>query len=808
MKKAYTLTISALILLAVGVGYVYAYTTTMHFEAQCSGATTLGTSAGESAEACVTYCAGLTAGCCTAQLTESEGVATYTCTAKTQTTYSAKADTYSSGCSGGETCVYRHWDAYVLDYASGGGGGGGGGSSQPDLTATVPVLVSGSLYVGHTLIFIATTTNGGTAAASQHYSNRFQIDLNSDGAYDITVDQASSTNTLAASASAAVQMDVWTATEGTHRIRMCTDLPPGSAGVVPESNEDNNCGAELSFTVSTEAPGTTYDTTEDAVCSGGTELGTTRLFGEINDYHNAGEVCVEYCAAIGAACCTEDKWIFNDSWNPEPLSQIRYTCTGYTGTDITPQASTYRSTPPPGSGHFREYIESWSATLISYSSALSSAITANAIALTLGDSSLLTWTSSGATACTGTGFAAGAGTSGSSLIAPTVTTDYFITCAATTGTWQFDTAYTTSLSCPISDTTVRNTYSAIPDCPSSPSGASCTGGICKVNTTVGCSIETEVYECRDGYGNTLASTTDSVRVEVIDVLAVSCAASPGEAAIGDTVTWTSTVTGGVAGYTYVWTGADGLEGDSQTVEQSYASVGTKTATLTVTSADEEVTVSCDPVVVSEGTDTDLSASTPSLQSGVNEVGNSVTFLGTITNVGNNTVSDSFENRFQVDVDADGSYDFALDVPLDTYSIPLGGTFAVVSPAWADLPGGLHRIRFCSDLPPYTDGRVAESNENNNCSATMTLAVGESLLDMTITASSERVVTGTDVTITWSAVNADSCTVSGPGLSSSDLVGAQTVSVAQESTYTITCTRGSVTDSQSVFVRLAPRYEEI
>jgi hypothetical protein len=299
-----------------------------------------------------------------------------------------------------------------------------------------------------------------------------------------------------------------------------------------------------------------------------------------------------------------------------------------------------------------------------------------------------------------------------------------------------------------------------------------------------------------------------VRVEVIDVLAVSCAASPSEAAIGDTVTWTSTVTGGVAGYTYVWTGADGLEGDSQTVEQSYASVGTKTATLTVTSADEEVTVSCDPVVVSEGADTDLSASTPSLQSGVNEVGNSVTFLGTITNVGNNTVSDSFENRFQVDVDADGSYNFALDVPLDTYSIPLGGTYAVVSPAWADLPGGLHRIRFCSDLPPYTDGRVTESNENNNCSAAMTLAVGESLLDMTITASSERVVTGTDVTITWSAVNADSCTVSGPGLSSSDLVGAQTVSVAQESTYTITCTRGSVTDSQSVFIRLAPRYEEI
>ncbi len=805
MKYLFSLILGVSIL-AVGAGFVEAYTSTMQFESQCSGATTLGTTSGDDVDACLTYCAGLTAGCCTVQLTDSEGVATYTCTAKTQTTYSAKADTYSSGCSGGETCIYRHWDAYVLDYASGGGGGGGG--SSPDLVATVPVLVSGALYTGHTLIFIATTTNSGTAAATQHYSNRFQIDLNNDGSYDTTVDMASSTNTLAASASAAVQMSAWTAVEGTHRIRMCTDLPPASVGVVTESNENNNCGAELTFTVSAEAPGTEYVTTNDAVCSSGSVLGTTRLFDEIQNYYEPGVVCVEYCAAIGAACCTEDKWIFNDSSNPEPLSQIRYTCTGYSGTDITPQASTYRSTPPPGSGYFREYIESWSATLITYSSALTSAITANAIALTLGDSSLLTWSSTGATNCTGTGFAAGAGTSGSSLVAPVVTTDYFITCAASTGTWQSLTQYTTALSCPVSETTVQNTYSALPDCPSSPSGTACTGGVCKVNTVASCSIETDVYECRDGYGNTLASTTDSVRVDVIDVLAVSCEAVPSTATIDEEVLWTSTATGGVGGYTYDWTGTDGISGDSQTVAHTYSSAGEKTATLTVVSADETVVVSCDPVTVTEGTDTDLSAQTPTLYSGVNEVGNAVTFQGILTNEGNNTVSGSFQNRFQVDIDADGSYDLNLDAPTDSYTIPVGGTATVVSPEWTDLPAGLHRVRFCADLPPYTDGAVAEVNENNNCSGELTVAVGDSLLALSIDASSERVIRGSTVTITWAAVNADSCSVTGTGLSSTELSGSVPVTVTSEGTYTITCTRGGLTQSESVTVRLAPRYEEL
>lgn len=49
------------------------------------------------------------------------------------------------------------------------------------------------------------------------------------------------------------------------------------------------------------------------------------------------------------------------------------------------------------------------------------------------DSSRLTWSSSGATSCSGTGFVSGSGTSGYVSISPNVTTTYTVTCTGSTG---------------------------------------------------------------------------------------------------------------------------------------------------------------------------------------------------------------------------------------------------------------------------------------------------------------------------------------------------------------------------------------
>ncbi|MDP2651687.1 MAG: CARDB domain-containing protein, partial [bacterium] len=79
--------------------------------------------------------------------------------------------------------------------------------------------------------------------------------------------------------------------------------------------------------------------------------------------------------------------------------------------------------------------------------------------------------------------------------------------------------------------------------------------------------------------------------------------------------------------------------------------------------------------------------------------------------------------------------------------------------------------------------------------------------VTITANPTRVVTGSNSTISWSASQVNSCTVSGPGLSSATLSGSQSVVISTQSTYTITCQTDGAPITQSVTVNVTPLFQE-
>lgn len=66
---------------------------------------------------------------------------------------------------------------------------------------------------------------------------------------------------------------------------------------------------------------------------------------------------------------------------------------------------------------------------------------------------------------------------------------------------------------------------------------------------------------------------------------ISCAVSPSIVSINTPVTWQAITIGGISPFTYSWEGSDGLTSTSQTAIKSYASSGTKTATVYATSAD-------------------------------------------------------------------------------------------------------------------------------------------------------------------------------------------------------------------------------
>lgn len=99
----------------------------------------------------------------------------------------------------------------------------------------------------------------------------------------------------------------------------------------------------------------------------------------------------------------------------------------------------------------------------------------------------------------------------------------------------------------------------------------------------------------------------------------------------------------------------------------------------------------------------------------------------------------------------------------------------------------------------------------NTTGTATVTVNQPSLS--ITASASRVRAGGSDTITWSATNvtAGSCHVASNGSPASNWTGesgSQTVTIQNQTTYTLSCSVPSGPVSQSVTVQLIPQFQEI
>ena len=68
-------------------------------------------------------------------------------------------------------------------------------------------------------------------------------------------------------------------------------------------------------------------------------------------------------------------------------------------------------------------------------------------------------------------------------------------------------------------------------------------------------------------------------------LNIGCYSDPVTIRVNQPITWLAEADGGIAPYTYSWTGSDGLTGSGQSVIKTYSTTGEKNAIVTVTSAD-------------------------------------------------------------------------------------------------------------------------------------------------------------------------------------------------------------------------------
>jgi hypothetical protein len=100
--------------------------------------------------------------------------------------------------------------------------------------------------------------------------------------------------------------------------------------------------------------------------------------------------------------------------------------------------------------------------------------------------------------------------------------------------------------------------------------------MCNSAVTVG--VPTNTY----AYNNNAYNNNNNQNNGTLDI---GCYADPTSIVSNQPVTWVAEATGGVAPYQYSWTGSDGLTSSQSSAIKYYSSTGSKSAVVTVTSAD-------------------------------------------------------------------------------------------------------------------------------------------------------------------------------------------------------------------------------
>lgn len=315
-------------------------------------------------------------------------------------------------------------------------------------------------------------------------------------------------------------------------------------------------------------------------------------------------------------------------------------------------------------------------------------LTATPSTVASGESSTLTWSSSGASYCTGSNFTVpGSATSGSISTGPqTASTNYYITCYKPSGLSASALALVTVTAAP----------------PPPPAGA----------------------------------------------VSGTCSASPSSVYILQGTTWTAYPSGGDGTYTYRWGG--GVTGLQKSVVKSYGAPGSYGANVTITSSgvSSGVITCSNTVTVSYYPGVELNAWGIAPTKATSTV--PVTLSTTVYNDGNTATNRSYSTLFQVSNTSTGASPTDIGTYVRTAAHGSGSSYkATLSYAFPDAR--TYYVRACADKSSAADtGVITEYNENNNCTAWASVVVDGPKPDLTAGATSVSATPTEDVPTTFSA----------------------------------------------------------
>lgn len=457
----------------------------------------------------------------------------------------------------------------------------------------------------------------------------------------------------------------------------------GSATVSPDASTTYTVSCtgaggsqSQSVLVTVDTSAVTLTTYNGAQCSGGTLAGT---------YSASTDSCVSYCTGRSASCCTT-KTVIQEDFGTES-----YTCSAYTGTQSTTISNPTYNCTYVGGEPVNCVSTSWTARTISYGPAVTTDIVSNPTSVAVGQSALVTWASTNATSCTGTNFSTGGATSGTVTVSPVATTIYTVACtgaggtasaSATTTVESFRVSCTLDKSIPQTGETV--TWSATPEFGSGSYAYTWNG----TDSLSGLSSSVQKAYASGGYKTAQVTVTSGDTSITTDCPYTACTGPTCSCASAQCTStyypdqW-HTGTATLEYYERTYQAFDcstlGLKywnrtiryysGEYDPIETSCFSVasstgvvakpaGTNTWYSSGTSSCAGSTTGCGAIIYGFGRD--VSAGTPALSSGSLTQGALVNFLAPILALGEDYVSWVFQNRFQIDLWNDGTYDVVLD----------------------------------------------------------------------------------------------------------------------------------------------------
>jgi len=211
--------------------------------------------------------------------------------------------------------------------------------------------------------------------------------------------------------------------------------------------------------------------------------------------------------------------------------------------------------------------------------------------------------------------------------------------------------------------------------------------------------------------------TAVANVTVKPALAASCSATTNPITAGGSTTFSGLATGGTGPYTYNWTASGGTPssgsatpptGTASTITSSYSTPGTYTTNLYVTdSAAANTSVNC-TVTVNPAPNLQAGAVTPQ----VADPFSTTNFTATISNVGAGSTGGSFTDLIQKATDSSGTG------KTDWFTVSngaLGPSASNVATFSGSTPSGIWYLRVCADKSSDTDtGVIPETSEGDNC----------------------------------------------------------------------------------------------